>query len=327
MKANGKIEIPGGENELLPLLYPFHETYPKKILSKFRWWRNKNLGKKLKKLNSTRSWLTVINRLGARGDTLITANVIHCIKNKYQNLRVNCITPHSELLLNDPVIDSINHPETFYSFDSSYFELIVRNEKNENVVEHNLKRLEINDFFYKATFTLLSSERIWAKSELSRFANPLIAISTRSKDEIKNWPIEKWTKVINEIKKKYTIIHLGDEKEPIFEHVIRYAGKCTMRNTAALLSQCKIFIGPDSLLMHLANGLDVKSVIIFGNARPVNCLGYSENLNLTGPQSDNSSWTHTLTPSENLEKPSSNMNQINAMQVLTAFESILGTRF
>ena len=30
------------------------------------------------------------------------------------------------------MIDSINKPETFYSFDSSYFELIVRNEKNEN---------------------------------------------------------------------------------------------------------------------------------------------------------------------------------------------------
>ena len=323
MKTRGKIEIPGGANELIPLLYPFHETYPKKILSKFRWFRNKSLGKRLKKLNETRCWLTVINRLGARGDTLITANVIRCIKNKYGNLRVNCITPHSELIENDPNIDSINNPETFYSFDSSYFELIVRNEKKENVVEHNLKRLHIKEFVYKSSFHLLASEINWAKSKLSELQKPLIAISTRSNDEIKNWSIEKWNSVIKEIKNDFTIIHLGDDKEPTFEHVIRYAGKCSMRNSAALLSQSKIFVGPDSLLMHVANGLDIKSVIIFGNARPVNCLGYSENINLAGSNSENCSWTHTMDQPEAHKKTNANMNEITTLEVLVSIESIL----
>ena len=142
MKAG--IEVPGGHNYLKPLLFPFHNYYPLKLFSKFRWWKNNSLNKKLHLLNSRGKWLTVINRLGARGDTLITGNVIRCIKQKYPNIKINCITPYSELLENDPMIDSINKPETFYSFDSSYFELIVRNEKNENVVSHNLKRLGID---------------------------------------------------------------------------------------------------------------------------------------------------------------------------------------
>ena len=157
---NTTAEIPGGKNELAPLLYPFHRTYPKKLISKYRWWRNDRLSHSIQKLNSKGKWLTVVNRLGARGDTLITANVIRCIKKKYSNLKINCITPYPEIIENDPMIDSVNKPETFYSFDSSYFELIVRNEKNENVVSHNLKRLGIESFEYKSRFYLSKQEII-----------------------------------------------------------------------------------------------------------------------------------------------------------------------
>ncbi len=289
---NTTAEIPGGKNELAPLLYPFHRTYPKKLISKFRWWRNDRLSHSIQKLNSKGKWLTVVNRLGARGDTLITANVIRCIKNKYSNLKINCITPYPELIENDPEIDSLNQPETFYSFDSSYFELIVRNEQNENVVEHNLLRLGIKEYEYKSSFYLLPRESDWARRQISELSKPLIAFSTRSKEEVKNWHVDNWTKAINELSKTFSIIHLGDNQEPMFRGVHRFAGKCTMRESAALLSHCSIFVGPDSLLMHMANGLDIKSIIIFGNARPVNCLGYSENINLIGNDAKNGSWIH-----------------------------------
>ena len=53
-----------------------------------------------------------------------------------------------------------------------------------------------------------------------------------------------------------------------------------MRESAALLSQAIFFIGPDGcLLMHIANGLDIKSIVIFG-LRPVDSFGYKENINL-----------------------------------------------
>jgi len=285
-------EVPGGNHELKPLLYPFYQNYPKKILSKYRWWKNQRVSKKLPLLNKTRGWLTVINRLGARGDTLITANVIKCIKDIYHNLKINCITPFSELIQYDPSIDSINKPETFYSFDSSYFELIVRNEQNENIVCHNLKRLGIEKYTYKSTFHLIESEIEWAKEQLSNFPKPLIAISTKSKESVKNWPIENWFETVDYLSQKYTIIQLGDSTEPEFRNLKRYAGKLNMRESASILSRCQLFVGPDSLLMHIANGLDLKSVIIFGNARPVNCLAYPENVNLTGSTNSMGSWYH-----------------------------------
>ena len=66
----------------------------------------------------------MIDRLGAPGDALLTAIVIHNLKRSFPRLRVNCITPHPELLKLDPLIDSLNEPETFFSFDSSYWDLV-----------------------------------------------------------------------------------------------------------------------------------------------------------------------------------------------------------
>jgi ADP-heptose:LPS heptosyltransferase len=202
-------------------------------------------------------------------------------------LKINCITPYPELIENIPFIDSINSPETFFSFDSSYYELIVRNDKNENVIAHNLKRLNIDQYSYKSSFYLIQNEISWAENKIKHLSKPLIAISTKSKEEIKNWPTKNWDDLVIKLSKQFSIIHLGDTSEPTIEKVNRFTGKFTMRESAALLSQCKLFIGPDSLLMHIANGLDVKSIIIFGDARPVNCLGYSENINLA---SSNGCW-------------------------------------
>ena len=309
------IEIPGGDNRLKRLLYSFYSFYPLKLWSKYRWWRNSKLSSKLPGLNSKRKWITVINRLGARGDTLITANVIRCIKTQYPNIKVNCITPYSELIEEDPIIDSINKPETFYSFDSSYFELIVRNEKNENVVAHNLRRLGIDAFEYKSHFHLLDKEIEWAKHILSKYPKLPIAISAKSKEEVKNWPVRHWAETISKIEDKFSIVQLGDDSEPVFDHVMRFAGKCSMRESAALLSQCKLFVGPDSLLMHIANGLNIKSIIIFGDGRPVNCLGYPENINVSLSRKSGNSW-------QRLEETGELTNQMGNIDAQTIVDHI-----
>ena len=290
MIAHG--EIPGGKKELQPLLYLFHRSYPLKLWSKYRWFQNSCLKSLLFSLNKKRKWLTVIDRLGAPGDALITANVIRCIKEKYSKLRINCITPHPELLRLDPNIDSINQPESFYSFDSTYWELIVRKEKSQNIIEHNMLRLGIDKYDYKAAYYLSEEEKDWAKQETNQFDKPILAICTKSKEPVKNWPQANWLELIQNLRSKYSIIQLGDEKEPIFEGVHRYAGKLSMRESATILSHASYFIGPDSLLMHIANGLNIPSTIIFGGSRPVNCFGYADNINLSITLECSPCWIH-----------------------------------
>ena len=285
-------EIPGGKNELQALLYPFHQTYPQKLCSKFRWFRNSRLPSILPSLNERKKWLTVVDRLGAPGDAIITANVIRCIKVEFPDLRINCITPHPELIRLDPHIDKINHPETFYSFDSTYWELIVRKEKGPNIIKHNMLRLGIKKYDYKANYYLSEKEKEWAKQETSKFNKPILAICTKSKETVKNWSEINWLELIQNLKAEFSIIQLGDDKEPIFEDTHRYAGNLSMRQSAAILSSASYFIGPDSLLMHIANGLDIPGTIIFGGSRPVACFGYSENVNLRSTPQCSPCWIH-----------------------------------
>ena len=287
-------EIPGGKNKLKPLLYPFYKFYPFKLWSKFRWWRKSKLPYLLPKLNHSKKWLTVIDRLGAPGDALITSIVIRSIKNYYPRLKINCITPHPELIRLDPNIASINERETFYSFDSSYWELVRRKEIKENIVAHNLKKLGISDFEYKAKFYLSNEEILWGKKkiELLGFDKPILAICTKSKEVVKNWPKENWDELVNFVRPKFSVIQLGDEREPIFPNVTRFAGDLSMRQSAAVLSFAQIFIGPDSLLMHIANGLNIPSVILFGGSRPVECFGYHQNTNLATKPECSPCWIH-----------------------------------
>ena len=310
-------QIPGGKIELQPLLYPFHQTYPHKLWSKYRWFQNSRLPSLLPSLNKRKKCLTVIDRLGAPGDSIITSNVIRSIKEKYPELRINCITPHSELIRFDPNIDSFNKPETFYSFDSTYWELIVRKEKSQNIIKHNLQRLGIEKYDYKANYYLSEEEKEWAKQETIQFDKPILGICTKSKEPVKNWPEANWIELIEKLNSKFSIIQLGDDREPYFKLPYRYAGKLSMRQSAAILSHASCFIGPDSLLMHIANGLNIKSTIIFGGSRPVNCFGYKENINLGTSPTCSPCWIH-----QGYEDCKENLKCLHEISVHKVFSSI-----
>lgn len=285
-------ELPGGNEDLRGLLFPFHTEFPNILYSKYRWWLNARLHLILPFLNFKRKWLTIIDRLGAPGDALITANVIRCVKSKYRNIRINCITPNPELIKFDPDIDSLNSKETFFSFDSSYWQLIVRKEQKTNVIMHNMQRLGIHQAQYKAKYYISDKEREWGRQKISDLKQPIIAICTRSKEPVKNWPSKKWEELLTRIHDSYSVVQLGDSTEIKLHGATRFAGKYSMRESAVILSHASLFIGPDSLLMHIANGLDIPSIIIFGGSRPIKCLGYSENENIDSTPHCSPCWIH-----------------------------------
>ena len=102
----------------------------------------------------------------------------------------------------------------------------------------------------------------------------------------------KLDKTNRKIKARFYILQLGDTAEPYYDDVHRFAGYLSMRESASILSLSDFFIGPDSLLMHLANALSIPSTIIFGGSRPVNALGYSQNKNLATSLACGPCWIH-----------------------------------
>jgi|TARA_B100001093_G_scaffold442696_1_gene444585 ADP-heptose:LPS heptosyltransferase len=305
------------------LQYPFHESYPRKFFSKVRWKLNEIKSWVLPVLNFLRFRFTIIDGFGAPGDTLLTAIVAHNLKRHYPNLKLNIITSNPNLLQYDDTFETINQPESYYSERHWYLDILTDKDRQTNIIEPTLVKLGINEYQYKAKVVLSEDEKERSKMQLKEYSQPFIAINCLSKEVVKNWPLAYWKELVDELNPLGTIVQLGDEREPIIDGVVRFAGELSMRDSMALLSHCDLFIGPDSFLSHAANGVDVKSIIIFGGSRTIKNLGYKENINFENTPDCSPCWIHTSQGNLECQNNLRCLQDIHSSTVLSATQKIL----
>ncbi|MGA2051930.1 MAG: glycosyltransferase family 9 protein [Opitutales bacterium] len=237
-----------------------------------------------------RSHLAWLSRWGARvtvrdlfstpGDTLLTAIVCRHLKQTHPRLRLNVITKNPDLLRHDPHVAELNGPPGCWVIDFWYLDLQQRRDRTTNVLASTIASLGVGPLEYRARVFLTEAERTAARARLAGLRRPFIAFNTLSAQPVKNWPLAQWNTLLPELARHGTLVHLGDNREPELPNVTRFAGALTMRESMAVLAECSLHLGPDSFLMHAANGLDVPSVIIFGGSRTPANLGYAANRNL-----------------------------------------------
>jgi len=91
---------------------------------------------------------------------------------------------------------------------------------------------------------------------------------------IKRWPLEKYIQLIEKINKNNNIIlfggpgdkEIGEKIESKIESKNLYSviGKTSLKQAAALIKKCNLFITHDSGLMHLAAATGIKLIALFG---------------------------------------------------------------
>jgi ADP-heptose:LPS heptosyltransferase len=234
--------------------------------------------------------LAWLNRLGARfsvrdlfstpGDTLLAATLCRHLKLRYPRLRLNLVTKNPDLLRHDPRLSEINGPLGLFVFDFWYLDIQQRRDRATNILAPAIAALGLGPLDYRARVYLTDAERADARGRLAALPRPLIAFNTLSAQPVKNWPLAQWNALLPDLAKRGTLLQLGDHREPNLPGVTRFAGALSLRESMAVLAECSIHLGPDSFLMHAANGLDVPSVIIFGGSRTPANLGYAANRNL-----------------------------------------------
>lgn len=126
----------------------------------------------------------------------------------------------------------------------------------------------------------LPEDRSEAESLLAGKAGPFVALHPGSGSERKNWPVERWADVAAHIldrSPEATLILVGGEAD--FERLDRLQAILPpgrvheLRNVslpilAALLSKCRLFLGHDSGISHLAAASGAPCVLLFGPTDP-----------------------------------------------------------
>lgn len=252
------------------------------VQGKVRWHLNRWLLRRLRWLRPG-TWLTIHDYFGALGDTLLTAIVCRHVAGQFPGIRINCITPNPELVREDPHITRLNGPETYLSLRQWYLELIVHKLGETNVLDESFQSIGVTKKDYRASVYLTPAERAEALERLGATEKPLISLNTRSKEPVKHWPAERWDRLAALLGARFDLVQLGDGTELKLAGVRSFAGRLGVRESMAVLSHAKAHVGPDSFLMHAANGLGVPSVILFGGSRTAANLGYAGNINLYVP--------------------------------------------
>lgn len=92
----------------------------------------------------------------------------------------------------------------------------------------------------------------------------------------RGWPSRNFQELTNElIAKDYKVLFLGGKKERKLsgmilkgvskkENILDFVGKTSLSETAALLSLCRLYIGLDSGILHLAYALGLPTISLFG---------------------------------------------------------------
>ena len=96
----------------------------------------------------------------------------------------------------------------------------------------------------------------------------------------KLWAPERFDAVARALRDQFDLVQVGAPSDPVLDGVVDLRGKTSLRETAAILSASRVFIGLVGGLMHLARAVDCRSVIVYGGREHPSQSGYSANENL-----------------------------------------------
>jgi ADP-heptose:LPS heptosyltransferase len=152
----------------------------------------------------------------------------------------------------------------------------------ENAVKIIAKMFNLKIKNEKINLYLNKEEKLEAKKIISKYKNPIIINTNSVCSEYKNWPLEKWNKLIGYLS-QFTFIHLGGKDEKKLKKQKNYVdliGKTSIRQAIALISNSKLVVCLDSFLNHGSVAANKKAIVLFGPSTS-NIYGHKQNKNIS----------------------------------------------
>ncbi|MBS3172165.1 glycosyltransferase family 9 protein [Candidatus Woesearchaeota archaeon] len=207
------------------------------------------------------------------------------------NLPIYQIAP---FLSKIPIKIGFSYPGSKFSFlldkKTQFRNPATTKELDVHICETNLHLLELIGINVEEKDKILKryiskEEKENAKELLKNLDGPFIAFQAGGRYKLKMWPPERFTELAKLLTKEYTILLLGSKYEfELCERIKKEVGnKCinltndlTVGTMAAILEKCKLIIGNDSGIAHIAASVGIQSVVLIGNSDPRQCYPFGE---------------------------------------------------
>ena len=132
-------------------------------------------------------------------------------------------------------------------------------------------------------FTLRDDERAAGRRFPSQICIQSSGRGAAAFMENKEWFADRFQSVADALASRFSLIQIGSVESPRLDRTLDLRGKTSLRETAALLSCSRLFIGQVGFLMHLARAVECRAAILFGGRETPALTGYTANENLCTP--------------------------------------------
>jgi ADP-heptose:LPS heptosyltransferase len=235
------------------------------------------------------------------GDVLLLSPVLRKFQEKWKPHRINFLTnaPYVPLFSGRPFVHSTqdwmarhgNHPYVIdlvgYSERAEDRRLRHRQDVFASYMDVMFKpwgESEEGNAERKPEFDISERESRWAWHELE--ANGVeqkevrVGLQLRGAAKVRTWPIEhckKFTKLCGAAGYKAVIFDHEARMGWEDDHTVNFCGKLTIRQVAALMDKCDVFVAPDSGLLHVAGAMEIPTIGLFGTIPPELRIKYYRN--------------------------------------------------
>ncbi len=210
----------------------------------------------------------IIGMWGSLGDEVALTGLVREIKRKYPYEYISVLNKFSELFHNNPYV---NNGEIFSLYHTRIPTSPFQLEMKKNLVYAYGK-------YMKVEIINSEPELFLTEEEIQKFPKKdynIYAIDPWAGWPSRMWSIEKFIRLVDLIRvfdPSAKIIEVGKSTKNCFGNIRNvslpnvdesYVDKLELRETAALLKSCKLFIGNDSGLFHLSAAVGTKQIVLF----------------------------------------------------------------
>ena len=226
---------------------------------------------------------TLIMRSGAIGDLLLTMPALRAWRaaNPGWPVHLSCLPKHAALFEGINLVDQFLPyplPDRLLMDYARVISLenVIENESEQHATDafaQKLDHVKVTD--YRPDLRVTTVERETA-AHLYKRKRPLLGMQLRATVRNRDYPMHLWAQVFIELENRgWEILLLGRNGEiPGMPPNLRRAfirdlstDQLTIRQTAAVISVCDAFLGPDSGLIQIARALDIPAVGLYGPIR------------------------------------------------------------